>query len=107
MKTTEPLESEIQNSICEYLAIRKVFFSRINNIPAMTRDGGFRKMPKYAKLGMPDIVCVVNGTFVGLEVKRLKGVQSEGQKAFQRDVTLAGGKYYVVRSIDDVQAIGL
>ena len=39
---------------------------------------------------------------VWLEVKTKKGKLSPNQKAFQESVEAAGGYYYVVRSIDDV-----
>ena len=41
---------------------------------------------------------------VWLEVKTAKGRVSENQKLFSDTVTAAGGFYYVVRSIDDVEA---
>ena len=39
---------------------------------------------------------------VWLEVKTKKGKLSPNQKAFQESIEAAGGFYYVVRSIDDV-----
>lgn len=66
-----------------------------------------RRLPKYTPKGLPDIVVVAGGQFIALEVKRPKTYQSPEQKAFQKLVESHGGKYHVVRSIDDVQAIGL
>jgi hypothetical protein len=40
-------------------------------------------------------------------VKREGGKQSPDQKEFERLCVAAGGEYHVVRSIDDVQALGL
>ena len=40
---------------------------------------------------------------VWLEVKTKKGRISANQKAFQESVEAAGGFYYVVRSIEDVE----
>lgn len=102
------LESEIQKSICDYLALRKVFFWRNNNVPIYDATHKlFRRMPQYTMKGIPDIIAVKQGQFIGLEVKRDKTYQSEHQKAFQGLVERAGGLYYVVRSIEDVQSIGL
>lgn len=55
--------------------------------------------------GIPDIIVIVNGKFVGLEVKRPKTYQSEAQKEFEYECKKNGGEYYVVRSIDDVMKI--
>jgi hypothetical protein len=67
----------------------------------------FRRMPTHALKGVPDITLIKNGRCVGLEVKREKGRLSLDQVAFRLRLEAAGGKYYVVRSIDNVQALGL
>lgn len=104
-------ESEIQTSICEYLDMKRRFFFRLNNIPAFNRQegGGFtmRRLPKFTPRGLPDIIVVAGGAFVALEVKSATGKQSPDQKIIQSDIERHGGKYFVVRSIDDVIKIGL
>jgi len=103
-------ESGIQSAICDYLAYRKVFFWRQNTAPAVnkSKDGwSFRRMPKHSRRGVPDIIIVKEGRFIGLEVKRLRTCQSPEQKAFEVDIVAAGGLYRVVRSIEDVQRLGL
>ncbi len=103
-------ESGIQSAICDYLAYRNVFFWRQNTAPTISKgkDGwAFRRMPKHSRRGVPDIIVVKQGQFIGLEVKRPGTSQSPEQKAFQADLEAAGGRYCVVRSIDDVQAMGL
>lgn len=104
-------ETDIQNAICEYLERRGRCFWRTNNIPAFSRleGGGFRmhRLPKYTPRGIPDIIVVAGGLFWGLEVKTKVGRQSPEQKEFQANVEAHGGKYAVVRSIDEVQALGL
>jgi len=57
-----PRETEVQAAICDYLALRKVFFSRTNNTPIYdpTRKI-FRSLPKYTQRGMADIWAVKNG----------------------------------------------
>lgn len=100
-------ESSIQSAICDYLAYRRVFFFRTNNIPAPLAGGGFRALPKYTPRGISDIIVIKNGRFIGLEVKSKTGSQSPEQKTFEKGVRDAGGEYHVVRSIDDVAALGL
>lgn len=106
-------EGDIQNAICEYLELRGRCFFRLNNIPAFNRgEAGkiiMRKLPKYTPKGLPDIIVVVGGLFYALEVKKgnPKTYQSKDQKIFEALVKKHGGKYFVVRSIEDVQEIGL
>jgi hypothetical protein len=45
---------------------------------------------------------VVNGQYVGIEVKAPKGKQSEHQQEFQKQLEAAGGKYVLVYSLEDV-----
>lgn len=103
-------ESDIVRAICDYLEYRRVFFWRQNTAPTVnkSKDGwSFRRMPKHALKGVPDIIVIKAGQFIGLEVKRDKGRLSLDQVAFRLRLEAAGGKYFVVRSIDDVQALGL
>lgn len=104
-------EGDIQLSICEYLEWKRHFFWRQNSSGSFYKgeDGSrqFRKPPKYAKNGVPDIIVVKDGIFIGLEVKAPKGRQSDAQKEFETDLRAAGGVYTVVTSIEDVQALGL
>lgn len=104
-------ESDIQNTICEYLAVKGRCFFRVNNIPAFNRIGGggfvMRRLPKYTPKGLPDIIVVQGGMFVALEVKTKIGRQSPEQKEFEANVKKHGGRYHVVRSIEDVISIGL
>jgi len=64
-------------------------------------------MPKHSKRGVPDIILVHVGRPYFLEVKRPGTYQSPEQKEFQREAEAAGALYAEVRSIDDVQALGL
>jgi len=100
------LEKEIQLAICDYLAYKHYFFWRQNVMPIYDKDH-FRAMPKYSKNGLPDIFLIKDGQFIGIEVKRPKGKQSENQIIFERECKQNGGKYHVVTSLDDIVALGL
>jgi hypothetical protein len=66
-------ESDIQNSICEYLALRKHFFRRQNTAPTIQKSESgwsFRRVPKYAMRGVADIMVVHTGRPYFLDVKR-------------------------------------
>ena len=107
-KPKKRLEKDIQLEICKYLDSKGYFFWRQNT-------GGlydpikkiFRKLPLYAKPGVPDIILVRSGCFIGLEVKTDKTKQSQKQGEFQEGLEYAGGEYYVVRSVEDIQNLGL
>lgn len=104
-------EGEAQAAICEYLERRKVFFIRLNNIPAVYRDKTgalqFRKLGKYARPGLSDLLIVKNGRPIFIEVKAEEGALSAEQHEFGRDAMLAGADYCVARGIDDVIKLGL
>ncbi|MDE2021286.1 MAG: hypothetical protein KGJ13_13205, partial [Patescibacteria group bacterium] len=80
---SDPRESDIQASICAYLALKKHLFWRSNNVPVFdsTRDS-FRALPKYTMRGLPDITVIKDGWYIGLEVKRAHTQPSPAQKDF-------------------------
>lgn len=101
-------EADIQRAICDYLALKRYFFFRVNTIPVYdpTRQV-FRAMPKYALRGVPDIVIIKDGKFIGLEVKTPNTKQSLDQCQFEVNCKANGGRYHVVRSVYDVQSLNL
>ena len=101
------LEKDIQFSICSWLSTRKgIVFWRQNTNPIINnKTGNFRAMPKFSMNGIPDIIVIKDGKFIGLEVKRPKGKQSDSQIEFERRVKNVGAEYFVVTSIDDVMKI--
>lgn len=101
------LEKDIQMTICQYLEYKHYMFWRQNTMPVVKPDGSFRAMPKFSMRGVPDILLIKDGQFWGLEVKQPKGKQSEWQKIFQHRCEKAGGRYYLVTSLDDIIALGL
>lgn len=101
-------EKDIQGAICDYLALRKIFFWRNNTTPIYdpTRNV-FRAMSKYALKGRPDIEIIKGGSYIGLEVKTPRTRQNVFQVAFEKQCKEAGGKYHLVRSLNDVIELGL
>jgi hypothetical protein len=101
-------ESNIQPSICDYLALRKHFFYRTNNTPIFdTNRKVFCAMPKYTPKGMSDIFVLYGVRSYFLEVKRPGSCQTPEQREFQKRAEFAGAIYAVVRSVEDVQQLGL
>ena len=94
--------------LCDYLALKKHFFWRQNTAPAFDwKSNQFRRMPKHAMKGVPDIILVHTGRPYFLEVKRPKIYQSPDQKEFQKNAEAAGALYAVVRSVEEVMELGL
>ena len=71
------------------------------------KRGIFYKLPKHTPRGIPDIIAVKEGRAIFLEAKTDSGRQSEDQKEFEQLATLAGATYAVVRSVEEVQLLGL
>lgn len=96
-------EQEVQKAIIDYLQYHRVFCWKQNNTGVYKHSTG-RYIPS-GKKGLPDIVAVVGGKFVGIECKRKGGVQTESQKLFQTQLERAGGLYILARSIEDVECL--
>ena len=107
-------EHDIQKQIVEYLRLKNIlvfdcdvmgglqFFSHKDH-----RRYAFishHKSMGYTK-GQPDIIIALQGNLVALEVKQEKAYQSKEQKEIQKQLEELNIKYYVVRSIEDVQLI--
>lgn len=102
-----PLEKDIQNTICKYLKAKKYFFWRNNNIPVYGRNNAgamtFRSMGKYTMKGLPDIIIILNGIFIGVEVKRV-GIKKlrPDQEIFQKLCIDNKTHYFVVHSLEQL-----
>jgi predicted methyltransferase len=100
-------EAHIQKAILQWGQYKKVLMHRINVIGTPLHKNGLTVYRPSTNRGMADIhATVLVGKIpvsVWFEVKTKKGKLSPNQKAFQESVTAAGGFYWVVRSIDDVE----
>lgn len=103
-KVTKPKvsESSIQSTILDYLKFKKIFHYRQNQAAVKTEKSFFRATSIN---GLPDIICIVQGLYIGLEVKTATGRLNENQIETHRKIISAGGLVYVVRSLKDVQSI--
>ena len=99
MKNNKYGEAEILKTIMQWLTLKRFFFFR-NNVGAMKTARGFIR---FGIPGSPDIILVIKGQFIGIEVKSGKGEQSIRQKEFQTALEHAGGRYILARSIQDVE----
>jgi Holliday junction resolvase len=84
-------EKTVENEIKDYLFRNGVYYFKVH---------GSKFMPS----GIPDIICCLNGSFLGIEVKRpgAKNEQSEQQKVHERNIIKSGGTYLLVDSLEEV-----
>lgn len=92
-------ESDIQSAILIYVTSLPGSFGFRMNTGAV-QDGN--RFIRYGLPGQPDIFLILNGRFIGIEVKTKTGRQSEAQKNWQRNCEHAGGIYILARSVEDV-----
>jgi hypothetical protein len=99
--------SKLQTATLKKLTEAGLFCWRQNNQstydPKMNSGrGGYRS---HAGLkGVPDIICILqpNGTFCGIEIKAGKDKVSPDQKLFERRAKNNGAKYYVIKTLAEV-----
>lgn len=96
MKSTE---KDTQIACIQTLEAYRIFFYRQNTGAYKTERGGF---VKFGFPGAPDIIAVIRGIYVGIEVKDIKGKLNENQERFKASLEAAGGIYLTIRSIDEL-----
>ena len=87
---------------------------RLNNAPVYDQKmnqgrGGYRSQGKWASPGLADLLLIDKekyGMAVFLEVKGLKGKQSPDQHLFAKRCSLNNSEYYIVKSVEEVKALG-
>lgn len=62
---------------------------------------------RFGLHGSPDILGLTRGIAFGLETKTRSGRQSDEQRAFARAFAAAGGRYELVRAVEDATAVPL
>ncbi len=99
-------ESDIQNSILDYLHYRKIFCWRNNSVGVYdAKNKSFRRLPKYAINGVSDILGILpDGRFLGIEVKKKGSYPSLAQKDFMANILERSGIAFIAHSIDEVES---
>ena len=94
-------EHDIQTDIIQYLRLNRIFVFSVPN-------GGLRNLKTAAFLkkegataGVSDLIVLLRGEAIFVEVKTAKGRQTPEQKKFQEAVELLGFRYLLWRSLDD------
>ena len=99
----QEIQSEILSFLdgMETLAKKPIYYFR-SGAGAFKTEGGYFKT---GRAGCPDITLVVNGKFIGIEVKAPGKKQSEEQQKAEVLIKNAGAEYYVVTSATEVKTI--
>lgn len=101
-------ERDVQRAICDYLALSRIFFIRVNSGFMLMGSGPRRRAVKLAPAGTSDIIAFVpcGGTQrpLAIEVKTRYGTLSPDQARWLAERRLEGWTAIVARSVDDVHA---
>jgi len=97
-------ESDIQLEILRYLRSQGLLFWRFSPDTYVQAIGRYVKH-EYVPNGLPDIMVLVQGKMIGLEIKQATGHPSADQLLMQKRFALLGHEYHIVRSLDDVKII--
>lgn len=100
-------EGAVLAAVCQYLETRGYTFWRVNNTPIYdpTRQI-FRAMPKYCRKGVSDIILLIDGKAYFIEVKAPGKKPSPDQVDFALLVRSVKCQYYVIHSVEELQAAG-
>lgn len=84
-------EKTVETKIKDYLFEKGIYHFKVHG-------------SKFMPVGIADIICCFNGSFLAIEVKRpgAKNEQSEAQKVHERNVIKSGGTYLLVDSVEEV-----
>lgn len=93
-------ERYIERQIINYLRMQKWLACKIRTSGRIIKGNVF-SLPKD-ELGVSDIIaCSPDGIFHALEIKNAKGKQSDYQIAWGNMVKRIGGRYTILRSLED------
>lgn len=99
------MEDRIQYEIFMWLQEQGIYAFSVPNEGA--GKGQIIRMMKLKSMGLragvSDLIVILSGKVVFLEVKTEKGKQSEAQKRFEEKVKSLGHEYFIVRSINEVK----
>lgn len=104
-RTNAHPERDLQNAVIQWLTMKQICFVRINANPStIVRNGQLVRIPS-PMAGWPDILCIVGqGLAVGLEIK-VDWKQTDNQKEVQARIEKANGKYFIIKSLEQVIGI--
>lgn len=107
IRNIHPTENQIETQICDFIhySYKEIFFwKQPNGGYYDAKTGRFRRQKSpFAIPGVSDLLLVWRGRLIAMECKSEVGKQSDDQKTFEEKMVGAGGFYFLVRSIQDVE----
>lgn len=98
MSRTTPAQN-LSRAVTQLLTLKGWFVFRVGSTAGRNSKGDWYRT---GTVGAPDLVCVKGKSYMLLELKAGKDVQSDAQKSFEIKVLAVDGHYEIIRSIDDV-----
>jgi len=95
-------ESDIQKAMLEWLELKGILAFPVKNTG--TYDPVRKCFRSFNGVkGIPDLTIIIEGKYIGAEVKNEKGRLGPEQKIMQGRIIEAGGYYIVVRSLEELE----
>jgi hypothetical protein len=94
---------EVEAQITQWLDYNQYYWYPVPNKGAGVQQANIKK--DHCQKGANDLVVIIKGLHIGIEVKTEGDTQSKAQKEFQAKVEKAGGIYLLAYSIDDIQIL--
>ncbi|TAH07210.1 MAG: hypothetical protein EAZ14_11470 [Runella slithyformis] len=96
-RNTKPTNA-LTKAIVQYVETRGGYAMRVN-VSGFYREGiGYIK--SGSTVGVSDLIAVVNGRLIAIEIKTGKDTQSDQQKAVQSRIEAAKGVYLIAKDFD-------
>lgn len=112
-------EGYVKQAVMQYLTLKKIFFLRVNSGSMLTEHNGKKRRIAMGEKGTADLLVILgqgddycdypasHKRVYWLEIKSPTGKQSPAQKEFQKQREADGHRYALIRSIGDLQKLGL
>lgn len=94
-------EHKIQMAIVRYLRMVGLFVFAVPNGGNRDAITGAYLKAEGVMSGVADLVLLLPGRCIFIEIKTPKGTQQDSQKIFAEKVAKLGYSYYIWRSLDD------
>ena len=95
-------ETQLQRDCLQYLRAKGIFCYRQNSGALKTEKGFYR----FTDInGLPDIIAIINGRYVGFELKLKGKYPSKTQRATHEAIKKAGGEVYIIHDLNELKEI--
>lgn len=95
-------EKYLQNNIIDFLNTNTGGMFWQNDAVGIR---GRKRQNRFRPNGQADVLGVLDGHAIAIEVKTAKGKLSAGQIEFGEKFRRSGGSYYVIRSLEDLSEL--